>query len=263
MTAGLTATGALWKREIIKFLRDRSRVVGALAQPAAFWLLLGLGFHGTFQMPGEAAYGVGYLEFLFPGIIAMIILFTAIFATISVVEERKSGFIQAALVAPASRTALVFGNTLGGTSLAVAEAALFLLLMPLLGLTPSLPGIAVILLVSVLTGLAFTSLGFIIAWRMSSTRGFHAVMNLFLLPLWFLSGAPFPAEGASLPLRWIMNLNPVSYAVSAIRQGAYYPNAAPVALAPLSVCIAVTFATAALCVSVAVWTVRSTRMETA
>lgn len=256
MTNTLHAVGALWRREIVKFVRDRSRLIGALAQPLGFWLLLGLGFQGTFRMPVEGAADVGYMEFLFPGIIALILLFTAIFSTISIVEERKGGFLQAALVAPTSRTALVLGNALGGTTLAVAEALLFLLLLPLVGLWPGIPGILLVLLVSLLTGLAFTALGFIIAWRMESTRGFHAVMNLFLLPLWFLSGAFFPAEGASVLLRWVMALNPVSYAVSGIRQAIYLPGEAPVAFASLGVCLLVSALFALLLLGLAVHTAR-------
>ena len=151
MQATLTTIGALWRREILKFVRDRSRLVGALLQPLGFWVLLGLGFRGTFRMPVETAADVGYMEFLFPGIIALILLFTAIFSTIYVVEDRKAGFMQAALVAPGSRVALVLGNVLGGATLALAEAALFLFLMPTIGLTPSLPGLLLIFLVCFLT----------------------------------------------------------------------------------------------------------------
>ncbi len=256
MPAALNTIGALWRREIIKFVRDRSRLVGALLQPLGFWVLLGLGFQGTFRMPVETASDVGYMEFLFPGIIALILLFTAIFSTIYVVEDRKAGFMQAALVAPGSRTALVLGNAFGGTTLAVAEAALFLLLMPTIGLTPSLPGVLLVLLVCFLTALAFTALGFTIAWRMETTRGFHAVMNLFLMPLWFLSGAFFPAEGAPAVLRWAITLNPVSYAVSALRQALYWPEVAPVTTAPLGVCLLVSLGLALGLLALAVVTVR-------
>lgn len=246
---------ALWRREMIKFTRDRSRMIGALLQPLGFWLLLGLGFHGTFDLAGQGAAGVSYLEFLFPGIIAMILLFTAIFSTISVVEERKSGFLQAALVAPVPRMSLVIGNLLGGTTLAVAEAALFLLLMPVLGFSPGPGGLAIILIVSILTAISFTALGFVIAWRMESTRGFHAVMNLFLLPLWFLSGAPFPVEGASPLIRWIMHLNPVTYAVDGLRIALYAGETPPVETAPLLLCLLVTVVFAAVLLLVAVRTV--------
>ncbi|MFQ5571294.1 MAG: ABC transporter permease [Rhodothermales bacterium] len=250
------AVAALWKREIVKFVRDRSRLFGALAQPFGFWLLLGLGFHGTFRMPEGTEVEIGYMEFLFPGIITLILLFTAVFTTISIVEERKSGFLQAVLVAPVSRTMLVLGNTLGGTTLAVVQALLFLLLLPVLGLPLHLISIFFVVLISTLTGLAFTALGFIIAWRMDTTRGFHAVMNLVLLPLWFLSGAAFPAEGASPMLRWVMNINPVSYAVSAIRQAIYWPDAAPITTASLPGSLLVSGAFTVVLLAFAVMTAR-------
>ncbi len=250
----LQTVSALCRREIVKFVRDRSRLLGALVQPLGFWLLLGLGFQGSFQI--STAAGLGYMEFLFPGIVVMILLFTAIFSTISIVEERKAGFLQGVLVAPVPRTALVFGNALGGTLLATGEAFLFLLALPLIGLSYSVPGVVLALFISFLTGLAFTALGFTLAWRMESTRGFHAVMNLFLLPLWFLSGAPFPAEGAAAPLRWVMAMNPVSYAVSGIRQALYWPGEAPLAFAPMGVCLLVTAVFAAAMIGVAVYVVR-------
>ncbi len=243
---------ALWKREVLKFVRDRSRLFGALGQPLGFWLLLGFGFEGSFQMVGSAA-DVGYMEFLFPGILALILLFTAVFTTISIVEERKNGALQAALVAPAPRWALVLGNTLGGTTLAMAQALLFLLLLPLLGIALLPTRVLLVGLISLLTGLSFTALGFIIAWRMESTRGFHAVMNLLLLPLWMLSGAPFPFEGASPVLQWVMRLNPVSYAVSGLRQAIYWPEPSA-GLAPLGLCLLIStgFALALLAAAVVV-----------
>lgn len=254
MTTLVPTVSALWRREMIKFSRDRSRMIGALLQPLGFWILLGLGFHGTFSLPEPAAH-VPYLEFLFPGIVAMILLFTAIFSTISIVEERKSGFLQAALVAPAPRVALVLGNLLGGTTLAVAEAALFLLVLPVLGLNPGVIGILLIVLISTLTGLGFTALGFTIAWRMETTRGFHAVMNLFLLPLWFLSGAPFPVQGAAPVLQWIMQINPVTYAVDGLRQAVYLGGPVPIDAAPIWLCLTITAGFAVGLIALAVHTV--------
>ena len=228
---------ALWKREIIKFIRDRSRVIGALAQPLVFWLLLGLGFQDTFSLPTETQQSVGYLEYLYPGILALMILFTAIFSTISIVEERKTGFLQAALVAPVSRIAFVLGTTLGGTTLALLQVVLLLLLLPLIMIVPSLTGLMVLLLSCFLLGISFTALGVSIAWSMNSTRGFHAIMNLFLLPLWLLSGAFFPYEGASPVLKWTLVINPVSYAVSAIRSSLYMPGPSPSELLPVPLCL--------------------------
>ncbi len=252
----IAPVSALWRREVIKFLRDRSRLLGAIVQPLGLWLLLGLGFQQTFQMPGDAVAGINYLEFLFPGIIALMILFTAIFSTISVVEERKSGFLQAAVAAPMSRTVLVLGNALGGTTLAVFQAALFLILLPVIGFSVSVQGLLLVLLASILMGLAFTALGFAIAWRMDTTRGFHAVMNLFLLPLWFLSGALFPAEGASPALAWLIHLNPVSYGVDLMRQGLYMPADAPLHLASIGVGLLISTVLAAVLIAWAVYTVR-------
>lgn len=250
------AITALWKRELVKFRRDRSRLIGALLQPLGFWLLLGLGFQGTFRLPPEAGADVGFFEFLFPGILALIILFTAIFSTISIVEERRSGFLQSALVAPISRASLVLGNTLGGTSLAIFEAALFLLFVPLIGISLTLPGLGIILLAALCLGLTFTSLGVIIAWRMESTRGFHAVMNLFLLPLWFLSGSFFPVAGAPPVLQWIVRLNPVSYAVAAIRDGLYLPAGHGLATVQLSISLGISVVTAVVMLAVATRVVR-------
>ncbi|HLT45745.1 MAG TPA: ABC transporter permease [Rubricoccaceae bacterium] len=251
----LRAVAALWTREVVKFVRDRSRLVGALAQPLGFWVLLGLGFGGTFRMPGAEA-SVPYLEYLYPGIVALILLFTAIFSTISVVEERQQGFLQAALVAPVPRAAIVLGNVLGGTTLALAQAALFLLLAPLVGLAPSLAGLGIVAAAAVPTALAFTALGFVIAWRLETTRGFHAVMNLFLLPMWFLSGAFFPAEGAPAVLRALMYANPAFYGVSALRQGLYWPAEAPGAGLPLGLALGVSALFALLLLGLATLTVR-------
>lgn len=232
---------ALCQREAKKFLRDRSRLLGALAQPVGFWLLLGLGFQGTFRMPAGPGAEASYLEFLFPGIVVLMVLFTAIFSTISVVDERRTGFLQAALTAPVPRVALALGNAAGGTLLSSAQALLFLLAAPLVGLPATAPGLALAFLMCVLTGGAFTALGFAIAWQMESTRGYHAVMNVILLPLWLLSGAPFPSEGAAPVLQWIVRLNPVSYAVSGLRQALYgFGPQAPGALATPTVCFLVT-----------------------
>ena len=251
----LRTIGALTGREMLKFVRDRSRVLGALAQPLALWVLLGLGFQNTFRPPAGAG-GESYVAFLFPGILALVLLFTAIFSTISVVEERTSGFLQAVMVAPTPRTALVFGTVLGGTLLATAQALLFLGALPLIDLSPGWLGIGMVAAICLCTGGAFTALGFAIAWRMDTTRGFHAVMNLFLLPLWFLSGAMFPAEGAAPVLRWLVWGNPVSYAVSGLRHGLHGFATDAGTLAGPGVCLAVTGGFAGLMIAGAVWQVR-------
>lgn len=212
----MMAVLALTQREVVRFLRQPSRVVGALAQPILFWVLLGSGFAASFQPPGSGA-APGYLAYLYPGILALVLLFTAIFATISTVEDRRSGFLQGVLVAPVSRTAIVLGQALGGTALAVGQGALFLALAPLAGIALSPVRVGATLVVMTVVAFGLNNLGLLIAWRMSSTQGFHAIMNLVLMPIWLLSGAFFPSAGASVALRWVMRLDPLTYGLAALR----------------------------------------------
>src|SRR5687767_6345009 len=233
---------SLARRELVRFLRQRNRVIGALATPVVFWLLIGAGMGRSFRAVGTPE-EYGYLQFFFPGTVLMILLFTAIFSTVSVIEDRREGFLQSVLVAPVPRSAIVLGKVLGGTLLAFGQALLFLLLAPLIGIRPSLAGFALALLFMLVLAFALTALGFCIAWRMTSTQGFHAVMNLFLMPLWFLSGALFPAEGAMGGLRWVMRANPLSYGLAGLRTALYWGDgtaAAAVASSPsIATCLAV------------------------
>jgi len=240
------AVAALWKREVVRFLRQRSRVVGSLAQPVVFWLLLGGGLSASFR-PGTTGGGVGYLEYFYAGSLALVLLFTAIFATISVVEDRRSGFLQGVLVAPVSRLHIVAGQALGATTLGVGQGVLFLLLAPLAGI--ALGPLAFVATAAAATLVAFglSNLGLMIAWRMESTQGFHAVMNLLLLPIWFLSGAFFPPGGLPAPLRAAMVVDPLTYGVGLLRHALYagHGGAAP-DLPSTALCLAVTGAFAAL-----------------
>ena len=216
----LTPALSLCRREIVRFLRQRHRVVGALATPLVFWILIGAGMGRSFR--GSGVDSGNYLQFFFPGTVLMILLFTAIFSTISIIEDRREGFLQSVLVAPVSRMSIVLGKVLGGTVLAFGQATLFLLLAPTVGIRPTLVGFALALLIMLIIAFALTALGFCIAWRMNSTQGFHAIMNLFLMPLWFLSGALFPAEGAMGGLKWVMRANPLSYGLDGLRQAIYW-----------------------------------------
>jgi len=212
------SASALWRREMVRFIRQRSRIIGAFASPLIFWLLLGFGVGNSFS-PGSQTRAMGYQEYFFPGTVLMILLFTSIFSTISIIEDRKEGFLQAVLVAPVPRSALVFGKLLGGTSLALMQGVLFMLMAPLVGIPISriLPTLIMLALVS----FGLTALGYVIAWKMDSTQGFHAIMNLFLIPMWLLCGAVFPASGAPGWLRLVMNLNPLTYGMSAVRWSIY------------------------------------------
>lgn len=214
----LLATYSLWRRDIVRFYRQRSRIVGSLASPVVFWILIGSGLGRSFRTGAEPVPPGGYLEYFYPGTLALIVLFTAIFSTISVIEDRQAGFLQGVLVAPIPRAAIVLGKLLGGTTLAVMQAALFLPLAPLAGLRPGAAAIAGTIGVLALLGFALTGLGFLIAWWLDSTQGFHAIMNLLLVPMWILSGAAFPAGGAAGWVRGIMALNPMAYGVAALRR---------------------------------------------
>src|SRR3982751_4811564 len=135
---------SLAQRELVRFLRQRNRIVGALATPIVFWLLIGAGMGRSFRAAGTPE-GYGYLQFFFPGTILMILLFTAIFSTISIIEDRREGFLQSVLVAPVSRMSIVLGKVLGGTVLAFGQALLFLLLGPLVGVKPTAAGLVLAL----------------------------------------------------------------------------------------------------------------------
>lgn len=208
---------AFWWRDVIRFLRQRNRIIGALATPLVFWLLIGSGFGPSFRNPGAASDAGSYLVYFFPGTLVLIMLFTAIFSTISVIEDRREGFLQGALVAPLSPAAIPLGKFLGGTTLAVLQAALFCVLAPLAGMPIGWHQVALLLPAFVLVGFAMTGLGFLVAWPMDSTQGFHAIMNIFLMPLWMMSGALFPMPAGTGWLYWVGVLNPVSYGVTAIR----------------------------------------------
>ena len=237
---------SLAHRELIRFLRQRPRIIGALATPLVFWLLIGAGMGRSFSAGAGVPGGANYLHYFFPGTILMVILFTAIFSTISVIEDRREGFLQGVLVAPVSRGSIVLGKVLGGTILAFGQGLIFLILAPLIGIRLSLASFTVCAAAMFVSAFGLTALGLCIAWRMNSTQGFHAIMNLFLMPMWFLSGALFPASGAWRGLQWVMMINPLTYALSAIRRALYWgePLAAS-ATAPglaLSLLISVAFA---------------------
>ena len=236
---------SLCHRELIRFVRQRSRIIGALVTPLVFWLLIGGGMGRSFRAEGLPG-GENFIQYFFPGTVLMILLFTAIFSTISIIEDRREGFLQGVLVAPVPRMAIVLGKVLGGTVLAMGQALLFLLLAPAIGIRLSLTAALLTIGVMLIVAFALTALGFCLAWRMSSTQGFHAIMNLFLLPMWFLSGALFPASGAMGGLGWVMRLNPLTYGLAALRRAMYWNEHLPsTTMPPLAMSLAITVAFAA------------------
>ena len=212
--------------------------MGSLATPAIFWLLLGSGFAHSFRAD------IGALEFFFPGMMTMVVLFTAIFSNISIIEDRREGFLLSVLVAPVSRPVLVLGKVLGATTIGLFQGIIFLVLAPVMGLAFEFAKLAVVFAVIVGMALGLTALGFFFAWRLNSVQGFHAIMNLVLMPLWILSGAVFPTAGAAGWVQWVMKVNPLSYGVTALRS--IFSDADPTNGPSILLCAAVLAAFAAL-----------------
>src|SRR6478609_2989644 len=181
----------LWWREIVRFYRQKSRVVGVIASPLVFWLVIGSGF-GTSFRTGDGLGQQHYLDYFYPGALIMIVLFTSIFTMMSVIEDRKEGFLLSVMVAPVPRSAIVLGKVLGGTTLATIQGLIFLAFAPLVGIHLGVASLVLVALTVFLVSFALTALGFTIAWAMDSSQAFHAIINLFLIPLWLLSGALFP-----------------------------------------------------------------------
>ena len=215
----VATVGVLVSRDLRRFFRQMSRVIGALVQPLIFWLVIGSGMASSFRMPG--AEGVGYVQYFYPGIVMLVVLFTSIFTTMSVIEDRHKGFLQAVLVAPASRTALVLGKTLGGVAIALMQAAIFLALAPLAGFDARSIEWAQLLVLLVGIGVGLSSMGFAIAWWLDSTQGYHVVMSVLLIPLWILSGAMFPMTTGPKWILAISRANPMAYAVAGVRRALY------------------------------------------
>lgn len=231
----------LWQREIVRFYRQKARVVGVIVSPLLFWIVLGSGFAHSFNSDGQSTSG-HYLAYFFPGAVVMIVLFTAIFSMMSLITDRNEGFLLSVLAAPASRSSIVLGKVLGGATLAAIQGVIFLVFGPLVGARMSAAAVGLSMLTIIMISFELTALGFAIAWPMDSTQAFHAIVNLILIPLWLGSGALFPLSGASGWLRFCMLLNPLTYGVEALR-GSLFPDN-PTTF-PMSVNLAVT---AAFCV---------------
>jgi len=202
----------LWLREMKRFVRARSRIVSSLALPF-FWLLfIGVGFGSSLKLPG-----IQYIDFLAPGIIGMIILFTSIFSGISVMWDRQFGFLKEILVAPVSRTSIILGKTVGGATIAVINALIMVAIATALGVTTLSLGIIISLVFMILSALCFVSIGLIIASQMKSMEGFQMIMSFIIMPVFFLSGALFPIENTPQWMQMISHADPLSYGVDGLR----------------------------------------------
>jgi len=244
-------------------------VTAAILQPLLFWMLFGTGLSGSFESAG----GENFLEFFLPGTVALIVLFTAIFATISVIEDRREGFMQSVLVSPVGRFPVLIGKVLGGAAIAWVQALIFLALVYVVGVASIETTFPLLLLLLALIAIAMCALGMIVAWPMESTQGFHAIMMLGLMPMWLLSGTffPIPAWRFSGPvgetgwgswlLSGVMHVNPLSYSIMELRR-LINPDldltGAGFAPSPL-VCWTVTIVATVATVALAWWLMRGSR----
>lgn len=204
----------LWLRQLKRYIRSHSRIIGSLGQPLLFLIALGYGFGPIFQKAGQG----NYLEFLAPGVIAMTVLFTSIFSGIEIIWDRQFGFLKETLVAPASRLNIMVGRTLGGATVATIQGIIVLFISIIVGFRPTnyilLP---VALLIMALIALLFTALGTAIASLMEDMQGFQMIMNFLVMPLFFLSGALFPLQGLPEAIILLSSLNPLTYGVDGLR----------------------------------------------
>ncbi|HHI79471.1 MAG TPA: multidrug ABC transporter permease [Planctomycetes bacterium] len=233
-----SAVTGLASREVVSFLRQRSRVIASLATPIMFWLMFGAGFGSSFRGAGAAE--SNFLEYFFPGILILAVVFAGIFSTISTIQDRQEGFLQSVLVAPIPRWAIVSGKILGGSLLAFLQGAVLLALGPLAGIPFHVLGFALALVWLFLISVGMTALGFYFAWKIDSVQGFHGVMNTLLMPMWLLSGAFFPAAGAYWVIKALMTINPLTYGLVGLRRALYMGTPEKLVGLPSSwVCLAV------------------------
>jgi len=211
----IQAVFTIWQREVIRYLRSPSRIIGSLGMPFFFLAFLGLGLQSAFAIrPG----GEKYLDYIAPGIVGMVLLFSSTVSGISVIWDRQFGFLKVMLVAPIPRLAIVLGRTAGGTTTASIQAIIFLAISFLLGVrVPSPMGLVFALVFMGLIGLSFSSLGVALASRMEDPHGFQLIFNFLIMPIFFLSGALFPLDNLPIFIKVLAYLNPLTYGVDGLR----------------------------------------------
>jgi len=206
----------VWYRDVVRFRRDRMRIVSSLVMPVVYLFLFGSGL-----APAMAEMGGGHIDFkqfMFPGVLTMTVLFTSVFSAVSIVWDREFGFLKEVMVAPVSRVAIALGKAAGGSTVALFQGVIVLLLAPVLGISLTIAQLITLAGLMVLLALMMTSLGILLAVRQPSMEGFHMLMNFVLLPMFFLSGAFFPLRGVPIWMDLLSRVDPVTYGVDPLRQ---------------------------------------------
>jgi ABC-2 type transport system permease protein len=204
----------LWLRQLKRYVRSKSRIVGSLGQPILFLLALGYGLGPVFEKAGQG----NYVNFMAPGVIAMSVLFMAVFGGIEIIWDRQFGFLKETMVAPVSRTSIMIGRTLGGATVALIQGVLIFVITVIAGFRPeSVATLPMAFLIMALIAVLFTALGTAIACTLEDMQAFPIIMNFLVMPLFFLSGALFPLNDLPGPIAVITRLDPLSYGVDALR----------------------------------------------
>jgi ABC-2 type transport system permease protein len=209
----MSAIYILWLRQLKRYFRSKARMIGSIGQPILFLVALGFGFGPIFQKAG----GGNYLQFLAPGVIAMGILFTAMFMGIEIIWDKQFGFLKETLVAPISRMTIMLGRTLGGATVALVQGILVFLIAWAIGFHPSFTFIAVAFVFMVLIAMFFTGVGTAIASVMEDMQGYPLIMNFLVMPIFFLSGALFPLAGLPNAIEVVARIDPLSYGIDGLR----------------------------------------------
>jgi len=216
---GAATLFSLTRRELLRFRRQPSRIIAAIGAPAIMGVFFAAGFADSFAPPALDGQPESYAAFVLPGVVTLVAVFSSVFAAMSLIEDRREGFLQSALVSPAPRWSIVGAKALGGSLIATMQCAIVLLAAPFVAGWPGLGPLLLAVLAAALASVAVTSMGLALAWWVNSAEGFHGVMNLILMPMWLLSGAFFPAHGAAGWLGVLMAINPLRWTTDAIRAG--------------------------------------------
>lgn len=226
--SNLRAMYIIWYRDLLNFWRNKGRLFASFIMPFLFLVIFGTGLSSSMFLRGGGTQGEGlnYIQFLFPGIVAMIVLFTAIMWGVSVVWDREFGFLKEVLVAPISRTAVAIGKTLGGATIATIQGMVMLIFVPFVGVSLSPGQVLLLIALMFIFACSVTAMGIFIASRIRTMETFQVVMQLLLFPMFFLSPALFPVQNLPSWLGALVRINPVSYGVDSFRQSILEPTVA-------------------------------------
>ncbi|MCH2153017.1 MAG: ABC transporter permease [Phycisphaerales bacterium] len=210
-------TWVIFRREVIRFTRQPGRIMAAIGTTALLWVLLGSGFARSLSPEIAPETTTSFGAWLLPGMMTLVAVFSAIFSSLSTIEDRQSGWLQAVLVSPVSLLSIATGRSLGGGLVAFLQSGILLAGLPLLGMATSLSGVLLGLVVLGFTSIAMSGLGLAFAWHCRSASSFHSIMNLVFMPMWLLSGSVFPISGASRWLEIVAWCNPLTWCTTALR----------------------------------------------